>query len=115
MKHKNGFIFAISLFLLIAILSQCTRPGKNEADALASTKSDGGHKSTIEQGRQIFRFDTFGDEDFWSGLLHIDKAIAGAANGGFGTGVSPATVASYNDVTTNIIAKNAEALNSMKR
>ena len=27
---------------------------------------------------------------FWSGLLHIDKAILGAANGGFGPGVSPA-------------------------
>jgi hypothetical protein len=45
----------------------------------------------VNQGRQIFRFDTFGDEDFWSGLLHIDKAIAGAANGGFGPGVSPRT------------------------
>ena len=37
------------------------------------------------------RFDTFGDEDFWSGLLHIDKAILGATNGGFGPGVSPIT------------------------
>ena len=45
----------------------------------------------VRYGKQIFRFDTFGDEDFWSGLLHIDKAIAGAANGGFGTGVSPTT------------------------
>src|SRR5215213_3818599 len=31
------------------------------------------------------------------------------------TGVSPATVASYNEVTTNIIAKKAEALNSMNK
>jgi len=30
-------------------------------------------------------------------------------------GVKPATVASYNDVTTNIMEKNAEALNSMNR
>jgi hypothetical protein len=29
-------------------------------------------------------------------------------------GVNPATVASYNDVTVNIIAKNTDALNSMK-
>ena len=43
----------------------------------------------VNDGKQIFRFDTFGDEDFWSGLLHIDKAIAGTANGGFGPGVSP--------------------------
>jgi hypothetical protein len=45
----------------------------------------------VNQGKQIFRFDTYGDEEFWSGLLHIDKAIAGAANGGFGAGVSPRT------------------------
>ena len=48
----------------------------------------------VRDGKQIFRFDTFGDEDFWSGLLHIDKAIAGAANGGFGDGVSPKTALS---------------------
>jgi hypothetical protein len=45
----------------------------------------------FRQGRQIFRFDTFGDQDFWSGQLHLDKAIEGAKNGGVGPGVSPAT------------------------
>jgi hypothetical protein len=49
------------------------------------------HNSLIAQGKQIFRFDAFGDEEFWSRLLHIDKAILGAANGGFGPGVSPKT------------------------
>ena len=48
-------------------------------------------KSLVSDGKEIFRFDTFGDEDFWSGLLHIDKAIAGANHGGFGPGVSPKT------------------------
>jgi cytochrome c5 len=45
----------------------------------------------IDEGRQTFRFDTFGDEDFWGGALHLHQAIAGAANGGVGPGVSPAT------------------------
>jgi hypothetical protein len=31
------------------------------------------------------------------------------------TGVRPATVASYKEVTTNIIEKNAEAVNSINR
>jgi mono/diheme cytochrome c family protein len=43
----------------------------------------------VKEGKEIFRFDTFGDEEFWSGVLHIDKAIAGVKNGGFGDGVSP--------------------------
>jgi hypothetical protein len=61
-----------------------------EEQSMSSKKS----KSLAEQGKEIFRFDTFGDEDFWSGLLHIDKAIAGMNNGGFGPGVSPAAALS---------------------
>lgn len=45
----------------------------------------------VAQGKETFRFNTFGDEDFWSGVLHIDKAILGEDNGGYGSGVSPVT------------------------
>jgi len=50
-------------------------------------------KQLIADGRQIFRFDTFGDEDFWGGTLQLHKAIEGAKFGGVGPGVSPATAA----------------------
>jgi hypothetical protein len=43
----------------------------------------------ISQGKQTFRFDTFGDQAFWGGTLHLDQAIAGAKNGGVGPGLSP--------------------------
>lgn len=43
----------------------------------------------IEEGRQIFRFDTFGDEVFWGDTLKLHQAIAGEANGGVGGGLSP--------------------------
>jgi len=33
-------------------------------------------RALIEQGRQIFRFDTFGDEVFWGDQLHLHEAIA---------------------------------------
>jgi hypothetical protein len=45
----------------------------------------------FEQGKEIFRFDTFGDEDYWGGRLQLHKAIKGAALGGVGPGVSPNT------------------------
>jgi hypothetical protein len=45
----------------------------------------------VKEGRQTFRFDTFGDQDFWGGTLHLNRAIAGKANGGVGPGVSPKT------------------------
>lgn len=43
----------------------------------------------FQQGKQIFRFDTFGDEAFWGGALRLHQAIAGEKNGGVGPGVSP--------------------------
>ena len=45
----------------------------------------------IEEGRNTFRHDTFGDETFWSGTLRLQEAIAWTAGGGVGTGVSPRT------------------------
>ncbi len=44
-----------------------------------------------ERGREIFRFDTFGSELFWGQRLRLHEAIAGAAFGGVGAGLSPAT------------------------
>src|SRR6185437_13785800 len=50
------------------------------------------HSETmLEQGRKIFRYDTFGSEAFWGDALELHKAIAGAKNGGVGPGVSPKT------------------------
>ena len=43
----------------------------------------------MAEGRQTFRHDTFGDESFWGGQLMLHQAIAGAANGGTGPGLSP--------------------------
>lgn len=48
----------------------------------------------IRQGREIFRNDTFGDEAFWGGALRLHEAIAGSANGGVGSGLSPKTALS---------------------
>jgi len=46
-------------------------------------------RQQLEQGRQTFRFDTFGDEAFWGDKLKLHQAIEGAALGGVGPGVSP--------------------------
>ena len=57
----------------------------------------GNSRQMVREGRQIFRFDTFGDEAFWGDLLGLHKAIQGTALGGVATldlkidGVSPKT------------------------
>lgn len=45
----------------------------------------------LEEGKQTFRYDTFGDEAFWGGQLRLHEAIAGRRLGGVGAGVSPRT------------------------
>ncbi len=58
---------------------------------------DANSQQMVWEGRQIFRFDTFGDEAFWGDLLGLHKAIEGTAFGGVATpdlgidGVSPKT------------------------
>ena len=49
----------------------------------------GNAQQMLEQGRQIFRFETFGDEAYWSDKLKLHRAIEGAKLGGVGPGVSP--------------------------
>src|SRR5688572_32069212 len=43
----------------------------------------------LEEGRKIFRYDTFGSEEFWGGKVRLHEAIVGQKLGGVGPGVSP--------------------------
>src|SRR5688572_13500476 len=45
----------------------------------------------MDQGKQIFRYDTFGDEVYWTDKLKLHHAIQGTKFGGVGAGVSPKT------------------------
>ena len=48
----------------------------------------------LAQGKQIFRYDTFGDEVYWTDTLQLHRAIEGQKLGGVGPGVSPKTALS---------------------
>lgn len=43
----------------------------------------------IKEGRDTFRHDTFGSEEFWGEKLRLHEALAGEKLGGVGQGVSP--------------------------
>ena len=63
--------------------------------AVSKKRSDrGDRRSSYEQrlfaqGKDIFRFDTFGDQAFWGGALQLHRAIEGRRLGGVGPGLSP--------------------------
>ena len=69
---------------------QTSKKRLTENDRLISAHA----QQMIDEGRQIFRFDTFGSEAFWGDALQLHKAIAGEKNGGVGGGVSPKTALS---------------------
>ena len=69
----------------IVIASAAVPPRK------ASTPDRAPRAAMLEEGRKIFRYDTFGSEAFWGDALQLHKAIAGEKNGGVGAGVSPKT------------------------
>ncbi len=46
-------------------------------------------RKLFEDGREIFRTDSFGSEDFWGGKLRLHEAILGEKKGGVGPGLTP--------------------------
>ena len=83
--------------ILQTVFVQCESPKKN----LRESNDKSGKESTwntdiranaddmLEKGRAVFRFETFGDEIFWTDKLQLHKAIADKGAGGIGEGLSP--------------------------
>jgi len=46
-------------------------------------------KDLFEKGQAVFRFETFGDEAFWTDKLQLHKIIADEKHGGTGPGMTP--------------------------
>jgi hypothetical protein len=64
----------------------------------------------IVDGRRVFRFNTFGDEAVWGGVLGLHRAIQGSKLGGVGPGISPKTALAVGlKVDAKAIPKNVAA------
>ena len=48
----------------------------------------------LREGKETFRYETFGDEEFWGKSLRLHEAIKGAKLSGIGPGLSPKTALS---------------------
>jgi mono/diheme cytochrome c family protein len=96
MKRIAVAAFVGASAVSVAVIFGCgTGVKANDQEGSASSPNDlqtDSHATRmVKDGRQIFRFDTFGSEAFFGDALQLHKAIAGAANGGVGPGVSPKT------------------------
>lgn len=91
MRRKRRFLIAALAAAVIAGGTLLPAGGDDRDEKLKGTDVSIGDNAArlVREGREIFRFDTFGSEAFWGGGLRLHEAIAGAANGGTGPGVSP--------------------------
>jgi hypothetical protein len=81
-------VAAVAIGGAVGALAQSTRlPAGKTFDEIINENED----QLMRTGREIFRFDTFGSERFWSDTLRLHQAVAGVRFGGVGPGVSPAT------------------------
>jgi hypothetical protein len=99
MRNKQLYFILLCMAFLTAQLTfiQCESPKKN----LREAPDESGKESTwnsdirqnademLEKGKAVFRFETFGDEAFWTDKLQLHKAIADKGAGGIGKGLSP--------------------------
>src|SRR5215467_8961030 len=76
--------------LFVTMIASAAPPDKKDFDSEIARHA----QAMLSDGRNIFRYETFGSEAFWGDALQLHKAIAGEKNGGVGPGVSPKTALS---------------------
>jgi hypothetical protein len=87
---KLGYLVMVGAVLTTSIYAQPS--GANDQAPLVTKDAiikNGA--ANIQEGRNIFRYDTYGDEAFWGDALQLHEAIQGSRFGGVGPGVSPKT------------------------
>lgn len=103
-KRATDFMMLIKIMMLaasvtIALGYLVSRSVAQDADVQSRGQREQGFDRQIsenavrmmDQGKHIFRYDTFGDEVYWTDKLKLHHAIQGARFGGVGAGVSPKT------------------------
>jgi hypothetical protein len=87
----SATVLALALFLALRGNAQIAVSRGSGQPAGFDRTITNNNQLMIDTGRQIFRYDTFGDEAFWGDTIKLHQAIEGSAHGGVGPGVSPKT------------------------
>jgi hypothetical protein len=73
MKPRRAMLFLLPAIFFLLAVGPIAKHGEKGSQFLGSAEDSA--KQLIEQGRQIFRFDTYGDEAFWTGQLQIQQSV----------------------------------------
>jgi hypothetical protein len=89
-RRRRAKLLTLAVFAGIAFLFVGSQSGAKIIALLGFDEQiDRSAQRMLAEGKQTFRFDTFGDEAFWGDQLKLHLAIEGAQNGGVGPGLSP--------------------------
>jgi len=84
------FVFGVLCLIYVSDRSRAQQQaGMAQKTRAFDSRIDANAEQMLEEGRRIFRYETFGDEAYWSDKLQLHRAIAGAKLGGVGPGLSP--------------------------
>ena len=91
--RKSAVVLAAGVLVVVAwsVRAQSKKTSSQAAPSANDQMISNYAQQMLTQGKEIFRFDTFGDEAFWGDALRLHQAIAGEKQGGVGPGVSPKT------------------------
>ncbi|MFL5740391.1 MAG: hypothetical protein ACJ75B_09255 [Flavisolibacter sp.] len=90
-------ITSIALFITASQFIQCKTTKTDTRNSMDMSGNPDDFNDAIEKnmkqmfdkGKAVFRFDTFGDEVFWTDQLQLQKVIADEKHGGIGKGITP--------------------------
>jgi hypothetical protein len=95
---KKSTVLAIIALVVVSmnILVQCSTQPRLRAKADKSGDPDDFNESIresaddlMDKGKAVFRFETFGDEVFWTDKLQLHKVLVDEKHGGIGDGITP--------------------------
>jgi len=89
---KRSLVLGLAVVVPVVVVA-VSSPHLSIADSPAVLAMDpalsANARQMLDEGRRVFRYETFGDEAYWGQTLKLHRAIAGAKLGGIGPGVSP--------------------------
>jgi len=74
MKLLHSTLLIVPAVLMTGLALAGSEDGEKRHQFLGSPEHNA--KQLIDEGRHIFRFDTYGDEAFWTGQLHMQQSVS---------------------------------------
>jgi len=89
-------LLSLILFVVTSVFFQCSTQKENRTTADKSGDHGDFNQAIrknaddmMEKGKAVFRFETFGDEIFWTDKLQLHKVLVSTKHGGTGEGLTP--------------------------